>query len=287
MLAQRLWCKGWFIVLLAGCDRLPQLLPPPPPPAMRTAPPIAAAPAKKSETPEERSDEVPRGPDSAPDEFQVEFETTQGKFVVDVHRSWAPRGADQFYRLVKEGFYNDCKFFRVKPGFVVQWGMHGNPETNKRYQSSRIPDDKFSRSNLRGTIVFANSGPNTRTTQLFINLGNNGRGTQADLDSQNFTPFGEVIQGLEDVVEKINAEYGEQPNQLGIANNGNAYLDERFPNLDYITSAKIVPAPGSETEPAAPSTGAPEKPAEAPENQPAEPPSDSPSDARQPANAAP
>jgi cyclophilin family peptidyl-prolyl cis-trans isomerase len=287
MLAHRLWRHGWIVFLLAGCDRMPQLLPPPPPPAIRTAPPVVANPTPPKPANQAPGEDVPRTADSAPDEFQVEFKTTQGTFVVDVHRSWAPRGADRFYQLVKQGYYDGCKFFRVMPGFIVQWGMHGNPEINKKHQKSVFPDDKFSQSNQRGTVVFATSGPNTRTTQLFVNLGNNGKGSQADLDSQNFTPFGEVTRGLEDVVEKITSEYGEQPSQLGISSNGNTYLDERFPNLDYIIKAKIVKAKGSEAEDAAPSTSTPEQPKEAAAEQPAETPPDSPSDARHPANVAP
>ncbi len=169
-----------------------------------------------------------------PEEYAVTFETTAGNFVVTVHRDWAPRGADRFYNLVTNGFYNEQRFFRVVPGFVVQWGMSGDPELTKKWANAQFLDDQVKESNTRGRITFAaTSRPNSRTTQVFINLGNN-----VNLDGMRFAPFGEVTEGM-DVVDKINAEYGEQASQGYIAEQGNAYLQEAFPNMDYIKSVRI------------------------------------------------
>jgi peptidyl-prolyl cis-trans isomerase A (cyclophilin A) len=176
--------------------------------------------------------------ETAPEKFQARFETSSGEFTMDVTRAWSPNGADRFYNLVKNGLYNDCRFFRVVSGFIVQFGINGDPELSSVWRNANIPDDKpqgqNKQSNSRGMITFATAGPNTRTTQLFINFGNN-----SFLDSQGFTPFGKVSQGM-DVVDAINAEYGESPNQMQIQTQGNAYLQKSFPNLDYIKSATIV-----------------------------------------------
>ncbi len=171
----------------------------------------------------------------APATFRAKFETTKGTFVVEVERKLAPRGTDRFYNLVRNGYYNGTKLFRVIPGFVVQWGMSGDPALNKVWHQARIPDDPVMTSNEAGTITFAMAGPNTRTTQLFINYKNN-----AGLDSQGFSPFGRVVEGME-VVESFNAEYGSTPasNQQRIGQEGNAFLDKNFPNLDAILSATI------------------------------------------------
>lgn len=231
---------GWMVLLLAGCGGM---LPPPPPPKMRSAP--AAAPVAAKDDAKGISS-APRGPNSAPEHFKVKFNTTKGDFVVDVHRHWAPLGADRFHQLVKEGFYDGCKFFRVIPGFVVQFGINGDPAVNGKYQENKIPDDRFSKPNVRGTITFATSGENSRTSQLFISVGDNSAGGKSDLDAQKFTPFGHVIEGLEEVVDSISSEYDEKEiNQKMIANVGNVYLDERFPNLDYIITARVVEADGA------------------------------------------
>jgi peptidyl-prolyl cis-trans isomerase A (cyclophilin A) len=159
-----------------------------------------------------------------------------------VHREWAPFGADRFYNLVKNGFYDDVRFFRVIAGFMGQFGIHGNPGVQAAWRSAQIKDDPVKQSNMKGFVTFATAGPGTRTTQLFINLNNN-----TALDKQGFAPFGQVVSGM-DVVEKINSEYGEGaprgkgPDQQRIQTEGNAYLNKDFPRLDYIKSATIVPA---------------------------------------------
>ncbi len=173
----------------------------------------------------------------APAEYKVKMQTTKGDVVILVHRDWAPIGADHFYELVKMGFYNNNAFFRTVPGFIVQLGMNGDPKVNKDWSEITIKDDPPKVSNKIGTVVFAQtSEPNSRTTQLFINLGDNSK----SLDPQNFTPFGEVVQGMDNVMN-INMEYREQPDQGAIGENGNAYLEEHFPRLDYVKKAIIVP----------------------------------------------
>ncbi|HEX4792384.1 MAG TPA: peptidylprolyl isomerase [Humisphaera sp.] len=173
-------------------------------------------------------------PPKAPDTFKAKFETTCGTFVVEVKREWSPNGADRFYQLVSSGLYDDCKFFRVVPGFVVQFGINGDPKVAAKWKAANIEDDQVKQSNLRGFVTFATAGPNTRTTQLFINFKDN-----KGLDSQGFSPFGKVIEGM-DVVDKINAEYGGTPDQGRIENEGNAYLNAKFPKLDGIKKATIV-----------------------------------------------
>jgi peptidyl-prolyl cis-trans isomerase A (cyclophilin A) len=177
----------------------------------------------------------------APAMYKVDFDTSVGMFVVEVHRDWSPNGADRFYNLVKSGFYNDVRFFRVIPGFMVQFGIHGDPSVASVWQPARIQDDKVTQSNKRGYITFATAGPNTRTTQVFINFGDN-----AGLDSQGFSPFGRVTKGM-DVVDKIYSAYGEGPprgrgpDQGRIQGEGNAYLTKDFPKMDYIKKAMIEP----------------------------------------------
>jgi peptidyl-prolyl cis-trans isomerase A (cyclophilin A) len=180
----------------------------------------------------------------APAEFKASFTTTAGVFVVDVHRDWAPLGADRFYNLVRRGFFTNASFFRVVPGFVVQFGLNANPAINKAWHTANIQDDPVKQTNKRGTLVFATAGPNTRTTQLFINFGDNSR-----LDGMGFAPFGEIIQGM-DVVDKINAEYGEQPDQGLITEQGDAYISQNFPRIDKIKLAHVV-LPAAPPHPAA------------------------------------
>ena len=173
----------------------------------------------------------------APAEFKAEFVTTKGNFTIDVHREWAPLGADRFYNLVKDGFFTNAAFFRVVPGFVVQFGLNANPAINKVWENARIPDDPVHEGNKRGTIVFATAGPNTRTTQLFINFADN-----TPLDRMGFAAFGTVTDGMETVVDKIYSGYGERPDQGKITAEGDAYLTKNFPMIDKIKSAKILPA---------------------------------------------
>lgn len=171
----------------------------------------------------------------APDTFKVKFETTKGAFTVEVTRSLAPNGADRFYNLVKAGYFKDIAFFRVIPGFMAQFGMHGDPKLTGIWNHANIQDDPVKGSNTRGTITYAQTGrPNSRSAQFFINFGDNSR-----LDSQRFAPFGKVIEGM-DVLDKINSEYGETPNQIAIESEGNAYLKKNFPNLDYIKSVTVL-----------------------------------------------
>lgn len=180
----------------------------------------------------------------APAVYRVNFETSKGNFIIEVTRAWAPRGANRFYQLVKSGFYNDCRFFRVVSGFMVQFGINGIPETNAKWRQSTIPDDPVLQKNLRGMVSFATSGPNSRTTQVFINF--NDRNT--NLDGMGFAPFGKVVEGME-IVDALYAGYGEGaprgrgPNQGRIQEEGNEYLVKNFPKLDYIIKATIVKAP--------------------------------------------
>jgi peptidyl-prolyl cis-trans isomerase A (cyclophilin A) len=171
---------------------------------------------------------------TAPAQYQVCFQTSAGAFVVAVTRAWAPQGADRFYNLVRHGFFDGTRFFRVLPGFVVQFGISGNPAVSARWHEATIPDDPVTQHNLRGTITFATAGPNTRTTQLFINYADN-----TNLDSQGFAPFGRVVDGM-DVVDRIYSGYGETPNQAMIQARGNAYLASAFPKLDSIAHATIT-----------------------------------------------
>ena len=182
--------------------------------------------------------------EQAPAEYDVKLVTTKGDFTIHVPRAWAPLGADRFYNLVKNGFYTDAHFFRVLPGFVVQFGLSADPQVSRVWRSANIKDDPVIQSNKPGTVTFATAGPHTRTTQVFINLGNNGQ-----LDSMGFAPFGQVTEGM-DVVKKLHSGYGEGapqgrgPDQGTISSQGKAYLDKDFPNLDSIKSATIQAAAG-------------------------------------------
>jgi peptidyl-prolyl cis-trans isomerase A (cyclophilin A) len=175
----------------------------------------------------------------APATYGVEFTTTKGTFVVTVHRSWAPRGADRFYNLVRARFYDGNEFFRVVKGFVVQFGISGFPSVSTAWQNANIKDDPVQASNTVGTITYADAGPNTRTTQVFINLGNNA----ANLDGQGFAPFGKVTAGM-GVVNELYGGYDDRPTNLqgAIASQGNSFLKKRFPKLDSVTRARIVKA---------------------------------------------
>jgi len=185
----------------------------------------------------------------APDVFHAEFTTgsPDGSFVVEVHRSWAPKGADRFYSLVRSGFYDNCRVFRAVKGFVAQFGINGNPSVQSKWRgaSADIKDDPVIQRNARGTIVFATSGPNTRTTQVFININDN-----SFLDSQGFAPFGRVIGTGMDAVDAFYKGYGEKPDQGEIQTQGNSYLQANFPQLSYFKAATIVKgAPASDVVP--------------------------------------
>jgi len=175
--------------------------------------------------------------EQAPATYKASFETSAGTFVIEVHRDWAPKGADRFYNLVKNGYYDNVRFFRVIPGFMVQFGMHGDPAVQAAWTSSQFADDPVKESNKRGYITFAKTNaPNSRTTQVFINFNDN-----ANLDSQGFAPFGKVVTGM-DVVDKLNASYAATPgnDQGNIASGGNAYLEKTYPKLDFIKKATIA-----------------------------------------------
>ncbi len=170
----------------------------------------------------------------APNMYKVKFDTSAGTFEVEVNADWAPNGADRFYNLVKNGYYDGCRFFRVVPGFMVQFGINGDPATQRNWENATIPDDRVKQSNARGFITFAkSSAPNSRTTQVFINFKEN-----SSLNSQGFAPFGKVVSGME-VVDKIYSMYREKPQQGQIQAEGNAYLTKEFPKLDYIKKATI------------------------------------------------
>jgi peptidyl-prolyl cis-trans isomerase A (cyclophilin A) len=188
----------------------------------------------------------PKSPEmnkTAPAEFKVKFSTSKGDFTVQVTRAWAPNGADRFYNLVKNNYYDEVRFFRVlrtpRP-FMAQFGIHGDPKIAAAWMEASIKDDSVTQSNSRGMVTFATAGPNTRTTQIFINYGDNSM-----LDGQGFSPFAKVVEGM-DVVDKLHADYGEGapqgrgPDQGRIQMEGNAYLKERFPNLDYVKTARVV-----------------------------------------------
>jgi peptidyl-prolyl cis-trans isomerase A (cyclophilin A) len=178
--------------------------------------------------------------EKAPATFEAKFDTSKGPFVITVHRDWSPIGADRFYNLVKNGFYDDCRFFRVLDGFMAQIGINGNPAVQTNWRSANIQDDPVKESNKRGFVTFAKASiPNSRSTQIFINYKDN-----SSLDRQGFSPFGEVTSGM-DVVDKLYNGYGEGapngrgPEQGRIQSEGNAYLAKEFPRLDYVKKATV------------------------------------------------
>ena len=172
----------------------------------------------------------------APATFHVRFTTTKGTFLVAVHRAWAPRGADRFYDLVRYRFYDGQRLFRVVPGFVVQWGISANAKIAQAWANANIRDDRVRHTNARGTIVFADAGPNTRSTQLFVNLADN-RG----LDTQGFAPFGVVTSGFA-TLKHLYHGYGNAPSndQAQLTQQGDAFVRKHFPKLDRILRARIV-----------------------------------------------
>jgi peptidyl-prolyl cis-trans isomerase A (cyclophilin A) len=241
-----------------AAEKAKEIPPPPKEPEMKPAEKKEEKPAATSQTPPAApKDEktaatapVARHPalsnpaqasEKAPDAYKVKLTTTKGDVVIEVHRDWAPNGADRFYNLVKIGYFTDIALFRVIDGFMAQFGIHGDPGVNTIWRDARIPDDPVKESNKRGYLTFATAGPNTRTTQLFINFADN-----SNLDRMGFAPFGKVATGM-DVIDSIFKGYGEGaprgrgPRQDLVQSQGNAYLRQSFPNLDYVKSAEIVP----------------------------------------------
>lgn len=212
---RRAFCFG-LVILLTGCSS------------------DAPAPTKSTKAAAENKD-LP-----APDVYRVLFDTSKGSFIVEVYKEWAPRGAERFWKLCQSGFFNDTRIYRVRPEFIVQFGLNGDPQVTNLWNMSPIDDDPVKQKNVKGTITFAQAGPRSRRTQVFVNLKNN-----SILDKDGFAPFGKVIEGM-DVFEKLYAGYGEWeppgrgPNAARIQTQGNPYLDSQFPRLDKILRAKIT-----------------------------------------------
>jgi len=183
----------------------------------------------------EKPREVAAGP--APDSFRVALSTSKGDVVVAVYKAWSPHGADRFYQLVSEGFFDDQRFFRVIPQYIAQFGASGDPERNDRWDDAKIPDDPRKETNARGTLSFAAEAPNTRSHQLFFNLKDNPK-----LDPQNFIPIGRVVEGMS-VLDALYDDYGDTPKFRLVATLGNEYLQRMFPRLDYIRTARVIGAP--------------------------------------------
>lgn len=184
----------------------------------------------------------PAWSESAPDTFLARFETSEGTFTIEVVRAWAPTGADRFHNLVRHGYYDDARFHRVVPGFIVQWGLAGDPAVTAAWIDRTLPDERtVVTSNIRGTIAYAFTTPGTRATQVYISLADNSR-----LDAQGFAPFGRVVEGM-DVVDRLHGGYGEDSGggmrrgrQDSIVALGNAYLDRAYPALSRIVRASVV-----------------------------------------------
>ena len=157
--------------------------------------------------------------------------------MVAVYKSWSPHGADRFYQLVSEGFFDGQRFFRVIPQYIAQFGASGDPERNDRWDDVKIPDDPRKESNVRGMLSFAAEAPNTRSHQLFFNLKDNPK-----LDPQNFIPIGRVVEGMS-VLDALYDDYGDTPKFRLVATLGNEYLQRMFPRLDYIKTARVIGAP--------------------------------------------
>jgi peptidyl-prolyl cis-trans isomerase A (cyclophilin A) len=183
---------------------------------------------------------LPAEDPKAPAEFKIRLDTTKGDIVVKVTRDWAPHGADHLHALVKTGYYDECRFYRVLPKYIAQFGINGSPATAAKLKEQPIDDDPVKEKNTRGRLTFAKSGPNTRTTNLFINLKDN-----TGLDSQGFAPVGEVVEGLE-IADQLFSGYGDGapkgrgPSQKRIYEEGNAWLQKDFKDLDFIKKATIV-----------------------------------------------
>ena len=185
---------------------------------------------------------------TAPEQFFAEFETTKGNFVMEINREWAPNGADRFYSMIKVGYFKNTAIFRAVDSFMFQFGVHGVPEVAKAWRNSPIKDDVYNgKSNVPGTITFAQTEePNSRSSQIFVNLGNNGKLDRGQAGRTGFYPFGQVVKG-KNVLAAINTEYDENKREDNVQGNfingGNAYIQRKFPNIDYIKQVKIVPDP--------------------------------------------
>jgi peptidyl-prolyl cis-trans isomerase A (cyclophilin A) len=199
-------------LLLGGCSTAPEKQP-------------AAAPAKQ--------------PAHTPDVYRVTLDTSKGAVVLEITRGWAPHGADHFYELVQNRYYDGDRFYRVVPRFVVQFGINGDPQISQLWSSLRIPDDPVKQKNRKGTVTFASSGPGARTTQVFVNMRDN-----LPLDREGFAPIGRVAEGM-DVLERLYGGYGDMPPRgsgpdgVEIERQGNSYLDNHFPRLDFIKKAAV------------------------------------------------
>lgn len=213
---------------------------PAPAPGQDQAPPKAASkgPFPQSTHPNLAAPE--KATEQAPAKFQVKFDTTVGDIVVDCQRDWAPHGVDRFYNLVKIGFFDDVSFFRAVKGFVVQFGIHGNPDVAAKWKGAKLPADEVKETNRKGTLTFAMARvPTSRTTQMFFNLVDNKR-----LDGMGFAPVCEISQGIQNL-EQIYMDYGGRPSQQQgtIQAQGNKFLREQYPLLDYIKTATLVAGP--------------------------------------------
>ena len=225
------------LVAVSACGRREKASPSPSPTVAVATPTPAPTPLPPLLDPEQATE-------TAPERFRVRFETTEGPFVVEVRRSWAPHGTDRFYNLVKLGYYDGVTFFRVIEDFMAQFGIHGDPAVSRVWRSAQIPDDPVAQSNTRGMVTFAMAGPDTRTTQIFINYKDN-----SNLDGMGFAPFGRVVEGLP-VVDKLYSGYGEGaprgpgPDQGRAQAEGNDYFRRDFPRLDHIETARLVEPSG-------------------------------------------
>jgi peptidyl-prolyl cis-trans isomerase A (cyclophilin A) len=229
-------------LLVAACGSGPSAPPMTPAEALPSASPSPSEPAQPTVHHAAAELDPALATQRAPDLFRARFATSNGAFVIEVHRDWAPNGADRFYNLVKLGVYDDTRLFRAISGFMVQFGIPGDPQVAAKWKDATIKDDPAKQSNLRGYVAFAQTGsPNSRTTQVFIDYGDN-----SQLDASNFAPFGKVVDGM-DVVTTLYKGYGEGapggtgPSQDRIQSEGNAYLDAEFPRLDRILSAQVLP----------------------------------------------
>jgi peptidyl-prolyl cis-trans isomerase A (cyclophilin A) len=195
---------------------------------------LASACSTSSKAQDEQQQKAPAS-ETAPATFRVNFDTSRGPFVVEINREQAPNGADRFYNLVKSKYFDGARFYRVVPGFMVQWGAAADPKVAAEWEVS-IPDDEVKTTNARGTITFAaSSRPNSRTAHMFINFTDNAR-----LDPMGFAPIGKVVSGMETTVDQIYSGDGERPDQTRMKTEGNAYLEKEFPNLDFIKTARIA-----------------------------------------------